>query len=964
MIVVLPAPLTVTTDSVTRVYNGEKLTAEGRCAGLVAGDSFEVTGEQMAAGSSPNTYRIRPDGAAANYSITQSIGTLKVTRKPTTMNLRLSQNGSSATATAVVSGFVEGESPAGVVQFSVGDNTQSVAVAPNEAGEYIAETTFASVPKGNYTVTAIFTPTSTNYLSSTATATGHKDPAQRTIDGTRLHQKTYGDQGFSLDLSVSEDAQVTDEWRYDVIYDSRNVAALGLGPSVTLSNTNGGSANVAINHAGKVVVRVTVVDGRTGDKVWKDATAYVVVDIAPAPLTVTSFAYKDGSNEPVTNVRYGQVDTLKYDLRFEGLKNGDEPSTFTNVNGTNHGTLAPVPLVSTIGVADAPYQIGIARVAPEGTNAGPFFSCNYNITYDTEAYEVAVTKAPLAIQALDTAGTYGGDEPEYKWDLASNQPDYGCVGLVRWDTLENVYEENPTVELDTENVTGGKTYKELDASASAYADALVLTGGVSQNYDIHNVAGNLIVNPADLSDTARFAASVENAVYNAEEQTAQVTVVDNAFDPTRTLEQDAQYKVTYLTNHTDAGTAYVLASGMGGNYTGRQLLDFEIDKATGAIVTPSAVKVYDGTALTAQGTISGILDADQHTFKTTGEQTDPGISRNTYDLTFQNPAKANNYAIAESLGRLAVVSNDAKDFFVSDVVDYTYDGTEHKQAVTVRNHLLQELVEGEDYTLSYEGDLVNAGTVTIVISGAGAYTGSVTRTYQIKPARMLVHTFDAAKTYDGTPLVGEGEVWRLVGDETVTLTVTGTQTEIGSSPNTYTLTWDGTANEGNYEVDENVGTLTVLAPDTVYYCESGAGGVWTKGSSETLGFVYKRTWDDETTFDHFKGLSVDGKSVGAEGYEARRGSVVVDLLPSYLETLDAGSHTLTTEFDDGEAVTVAFTVKEASSPGNGNAGGSTGGSVSRTNTPQTGDYATSALFVALVLGIIGTVLCVFSRRFT
>ena len=326
--------------------------------------------------------------------------------------------------------------------------------------------------------------------------------------------------------------------------------------------------------------------------------------------------------------------------------------------------------------------------------------------------------------------------------------------------------------------------------------------------------GSLIVNPADLSDTARFTASVENATYNAEEQTAQVTVVDNAFGPEHTLEQGAQYEVQYLGNHTDAGTSPIAVTGIGGNYTGRRFLDFEIGKAAGEIVTPSAAKVYDGTALKAQGAISGILDADQHTFETTGEQTDPGVSRNTYDLTFENPAKANNYAITESVGRLAVVSNNAKDFFVSDVVDYTYDGTEHKQAVTVRNHLLQELVEGVDYTLTYEGDMVNAGTVTITIAGTGAYTGSVTRTYQIKPAQLQVHTFDAAKTYDGTPLVGDGEVWRLVGDETVTLTVTGTQTEIGSSPNTYTLTWDGTAKEGNYEVDENVGTLTVLAPNT------------------------------------------------------------------------------------------------------------------------------------------------------
>ena len=240
MIVVVPKSITVRTESATRVYDGTPLTAESACEeGLVEGDSFEVTGTQTDVGSSPNTYSILPDGAAVNYSITQSIGTLRVTPKRTATNLRLSQSGSSATATAVVSGFVDGEETAGTVQFSVGNSTQSVEVARNEAGEYVAETTFESVPTNNYTVTATFSPESSNYLQSTATATGHKDPTQRTIVGTRLHQKTYGDAGFPLDLSVSEDAQDTDEWSYAIIYDSRNIEALGLGDSISLpASTN------------------------------------------------------------------------------------------------------------------------------------------------------------------------------------------------------------------------------------------------------------------------------------------------------------------------------------------------------------------------------------------------------------------------------------------------------------------------------------------------------------------------------------------------------------------------------------------------------------------------------------------------------------------------------------------------------------------------------------------------------
>jgi len=49
-----------------------------------------------------------------------------------------------------------------------------------------------------------------------------------------------------------------------------------------------------------------------------------------------------------------------------------------------------------------------------------------------------------------------------------------------------------------------------------------------------------------------------------------------------------------------------------------------------------------------------------------------------------------------------------------------------------------------------------------------------------------------------------------VNGETATVTMTGSQTEVGSSPNTYSIKW-GTANPKNYRVTERLGTLTVEA---------------------------------------------------------------------------------------------------------------------------------------------------------
>ena len=63
---------------------------------------------------------------------------------------------------------------------------------------------------------------------------------------------------------------------------------------------------------------------------------------------------------------------------------------------------------------------------------------------------------------------------------------------------------------------------------------------------------------------------------------------------------------------------------------------------------------------------------------------------------------------------------------------YNYDGTEHKPSATLTINGVAA-TEGTDFKLSYEGDLVNAGTVTVTATGIGKYTGSVSTTYRINP---------------------------------------------------------------------------------------------------------------------------------------------------------------------------------------------------------------------------------------
>ena len=84
----------------------------------------------------------------------------------------------------------------------------------------------------------------------------------------------------------------------------------------------------------------------------------------------------------------------------------------------------------------------------------------------------------------------------------------------------------------------------------------------------------------------------------------------------------------------------------------------------------------------------------------------------------------------------------------------------------------------------------------------------------IKPAILTVTTMSAARAYNGEPLTAPGKIDGLVSvngvQETVSFTVTGSQTKIGVSDNTYRLVWNGTAKESNYTIEEDIGLLMVL----------------------------------------------------------------------------------------------------------------------------------------------------------
>ena len=135
--------------------------------------------------------------------------------------------------------------------------------------------------------------------------------------------------------------------------------------------------------------------------------------------------------------------------------------------------------------------------------------------------------------------------------------------------------------------------------------------------------------------------------------------------------------------------------------------------------------------------------------------------------------------------------------------------------------------------------------------------------------------------------------------------------------------------------------VTVMSADpghtdpSEYRITKGADAKWTKGSEKDVVITVKRSDADDTCFDHFTGVLIDGKPLEKDvDYTAAKGSVVITLKAAALEKLSVGEHTVTIDFDDGKAET-KLTVKAASQYD--------------PTSPQTGDNSHLDLWIALMI---------------
>ena len=303
-----------------------------------------------------------------------------------------------------------------------------------------------------------------------------------------------------------------------------------------------------------------------------------------------------------------------------------------------------------------------------------------------------------------------------------------------------------------------------------------------------------------------------------------------------------------LPSITNVGTLNVTAKAENKNYKD-VTVEYKL-KVTRKAVTVKAdnkSKVFGEKDPELTATVEGTLGKDTVEYTLSRKA---GEDVGTYPITASGKAEQGNYKVTYVAGTLTITSQsidpgtdpekpnpDYTGAKVNSPKDEVYDGKEHKWIPTVTDKS-KTLKLGKDYTVEYStSDFTNVGTIEVTITGKGNYSGTVKRSYKVTPKEYTVTTDSATKTYSGTALTAGGKVEGIVSGETVEFTTTGSQTEVGTSKNTYELVWKS-AKATNYTLaKESIGKLTVKAksiiPDDKDTPESDKTGITVSEPSDS-----------------------------------------------------------------------------------------------------------------------------------
>ena len=277
-----------------------------------------------------------------------------------------------------------------------------------------------------------------------------------------------------------------------------------------------------------------------------------------------------------------------------------------------------------------------------------------------------------------------------------------------------------------------------------------------------------------------------------------------------------------------------------------------IDPRTVTLTSESATKEYDGTPLTRPDvTVSGdgFVEGEVSGIKATGSITYYGEVDNDIKYTKEAGYKDSNYIVTPEIGKLGITRSSKELKVVANSGTWEYDGKFHadggytvtfgEESYTVAAGESAKLSTGDTVTAIITKQVKNVADsadgnnaiVTLTIDNEAQYANvsqaNGTLTITAKP---LTITADSAeKVYDGQPLTKNSFTnTELAEGDKLTATVTGSQTNVGSSDNVASAAVIMAGEENvtaNYTITYEKGSLTVTpVTDEVIVTVTERGG--------------------------------------------------------------------------------------------------------------------------------------------
>ena len=553
------------------------------------------------------------------------------------------------------------------------------------------------------------------------------------------------------------------------------------------------------------------------------------------------------------------------------------------------------------------YIVTYAIAAGENDNYAPV----------SNTFTATLTVSEEAISLTPTWGeytfTYNG-EAQYPVPTFNQTPDDGAIVYTVTARGDSALTDNSAVNAGEYTVT--ISVAEGFTQKYEFAEDATLTF----DFTIGQLEAQLTWSDEDATYDGQehiLTATVENKV-EGDDVTVEVKRVDGN-DNINVTEQGFYFTATGLTG-TDAGNYKLPADVLSGKF---EIKPAEIALTWNFVENPAVTygMTVDGVkALVNTAAITATIPGAEAPLTFTvsvGEYTaatNAGAEVTfTVDYNLPEGAIAANYNITVSAANGDKLTIEKATLTLTQAegasLSKEYDGkvVDPQSLLTSENVTVAGMQNGEDafelgilsIAAEAESEIKNAAGYKLTVSvNESNYTAQeLELTYTVTAKLIGVDWSDTQFTYDGAAHKPTATATGLVGDETLTLTVTGEQTNASESPYTATVAKDSVT--GNYMLEEDATTKFTIAPKTIGGTWSGLNGLtYTAGTAAAGVFTLEGVINpDSVSVGYtYTGEKVsDNRAVDAGDYT----------VTAYLEGEDAHNYAL-----DGTATT-SFTIAPA-----------------------------------------------------